>query len=31
VIWLRCTSRATTIAIETSSSSVEQTPRDYHA
>jgi hypothetical protein len=31
VICFRCTSSATTIAIETSSSSVKQTPRDYHA
>ena len=31
VIWFRCTSNATTIPIETSSSSVETTPRDYHA
>jgi hypothetical protein len=32
VTWLRCTSNATTIPIETSSSSVDDTtPRDYHA
>jgi hypothetical protein len=31
VIWFLCTSSATTIPIETSSSSVNKTPRDYHA